>query len=92
MKYKRQHTIPKEVDVAHSELTSGNWDVVRIETTICLQGYQEFDRSDVIWDRLEQRVYIREAQAVMYFAPMERCTFIRFETELVEKEVREYPK
>ncbi len=91
-KYKRMYNVVKEEVVPHDELTSGNWDVVRVETTIRLNGYQEFPHGEVIWDRQENVVYIREEKVVMYYAPMERCTFIRFVTEPVEKEVREYPK
>lgn len=91
-RFKRRHNITSEVVVPHEELTSGNWDVVRVETTVRLNGYQEFNRADVIWDRLDNRVYIMEDRTITYYAPMSRCTFLRFVTEIVEKEVREYPK
>ena len=91
-KYKRIYHQTNQVEVPHDELTSGNWDLVRVETTIRLQGYQEFSRDTVIWDRQEDKLYIREDGVVMYWAPMSRCTFIRNEDEIIEFKVREYPK
>ncbi len=83
-------TVPQEV--AHEDLTSGNWDEVRVETTVRLDGYQTFHRSEVIWDRLSERIYIKEHGVIMYWAPMSRCTFIHNEETITEADVREYPR